>query len=160
MKKPHRLRGELKFEDVWPSTLYGPEGQVQVFNSPLEVPEGWHDNPKKVGDPKAKTILPFYEEALAAAESDIKEGIDEEVKEDATVAENKESETGAPADGQPEEGVQDAAQEVIALAPVDELDKEELVGRLNLVEELKGRWQPNWSKQRLYDLLADHLNAN
>lgn len=156
MKKPHRLRGELKFEDVWPSTLYGPEGQVQVFNSPLEVPEGWHDNPKKVGDPKAKTILPFYEEALAAAESDIKEGSDEEAKEVAPVAEDKEPE----ADEQSEEGVQDAEPEVIELAPVDELDKEELVGRLSSVEELKGRWQPNWSKQRLYDLLADHLNAN
>lgn len=50
----------------WPAVFYGPEGQNQIFNRPSEVPEGWHDDPAKVGDPDAVTIVPDLEEALAA----------------------------------------------------------------------------------------------
>ncbi len=53
---------------AWPAWFYGPEGQSQVFTSPLDVPKGWHDDPKKVGDPKAKTEIPGLDEALAGAD--------------------------------------------------------------------------------------------
>lgn len=42
----------------WPAWFYGEDGQAQIFNGPDEVPEGWHDNPAKVGDKDAVTHLP------------------------------------------------------------------------------------------------------
>ena len=50
----------------WPAVFYGPDGQDQVFESPDQVPEGWHDDPAKVGDPEAVTVVQGLEEMLAA----------------------------------------------------------------------------------------------
>ena len=73
----------------WPAVFYGPEGQNQIFNHPSEVPEGWHDNPAKVGDPDAVTEIIGLDEALAAegaGEEDEGEGEGEgEGEEDTTV---------------------------------------------------------------------------
>lgn len=55
----------------WPAWYYGPQGQSQIFNSPIEVPEGWHDTPAKFGEDgealeDAVTEIPGLEEALVA----------------------------------------------------------------------------------------------
>lgn len=57
----------------WPSWFYGPNHQAQVFASPIEVPEGWHDSPDKFDEdgqplPDAHTDIPGLDEALAASE--------------------------------------------------------------------------------------------
>jgi hypothetical protein len=53
---------------LWPAVWYGPDGQKAQFDSPLDVPEGWHDNPAKFDDPEAVSIVPGLEEANAASE--------------------------------------------------------------------------------------------
>lgn len=72
----------------YPAVFYGPDNAKVIVNGPLEVPEGWHDSPRKVGDPKARTTVPGLEEALAGGgespslvsdedEEEIKKGDDE-----------------------------------------------------------------------------------
>lgn len=74
-KKTDYARTSLDYNHQdWPAVFYGPDGQRQVFNGPLEVPEGWHDSPDKFGkDGKAlrgaETEIPGLEEALAAGGS-------------------------------------------------------------------------------------------
>lgn len=83
--------------NYWPAVFYGPDGQNQIFQRPTEVPEGWHDNPAKVGDPDAVTVIPGLDEALAGEGSEVEEdeeGDDEELEaipayEDITAAEIK-----------------------------------------------------------------------
>lgn len=65
---------------AWPAWFYGPDGQSAIFNGPLEVPEGWHDNPDKVGDSKAVTEIPGLDEAEAALQNQPSETDEEELK--------------------------------------------------------------------------------
>lgn len=58
---------------AWPAMFYGPDGQSAAFEGPLDVPEGWHDNPAKVGVKGAKTVIPGLEEAEAAQGNDTDE---------------------------------------------------------------------------------------
>lgn len=157
-----KLPNDPEYAKRWPSVWYGPDGQVQQFNSPLEVPEGWYSHPSKVGSGEEPEI-PFYDEAVAAAELDLT-GVEED---DNGNEEGQEGQEGSVVGGEerPEDSVnsdlsgaqgQDLSPE--KLAPVDDMTKEDIVGRLNSIVDLKGQWQPNWSKQRLYDVLLEHLD--
>lgn len=39
-------RPDHRQKDFWPSWRYSPDGEGQIFNSPVEVPHGWT---KKIG---------------------------------------------------------------------------------------------------------------
>lgn len=148
---------ELSYNDCWPSVYYGPDGQSQVFSNPLEVPEGWHDSPAKVGDPKAVTDIPFYDEAVAAANSttaneggDDEEQQDQEDEEgqDELVSEGDDEQSGEREDEQQEE------LQVETLPDLNDITKEEIAARLRS----KGaNFNPTWSKERLYGVLKDAL---
>lgn len=149
---------ELSYEDCWPSVFYGPNGQSQVFSSPLEVPEGWHDSPAKVGDPKAKTEIPFYDEAVAAANSTpANEGGDDEEQQDQENEEGQQDELVPEGDDEQSGEGEDEQQEelqVEALPDRNDITKEEIAARLRA----KGaNFNPTWSKERLYGVLKDAL---
>lgn len=133
----------------WPKWFYGPDGQGQIFTHPLDVPDGWHDNPKKVGDPKAVTVIPDYAEAVAAAEAELAQEVAVEPE-----AEEVEEETVAASD----EKVEAAVEEIEAdpLPPVDDILKSDIVDRLNAMKIVHN---PSWNKDRLYELLRDNLTG-
>lgn len=71
----------------WPMWFYGPDGQSQIFNGPLEVPDGWHDSPDKFGDDGkavrgAKTDIPGYDDAVAEEEAKAEAGAEADAEED------------------------------------------------------------------------------
>lgn len=146
---------ELSYEDCWPSIFYGPNGQSQVFSSPLEVPDGWHDSPAKVGDPKAKTEIPFYDEAVAAANSTpANEGDGDEKQQDEESEEGQDELIPEGDDEQPGEGEGEQQEEVQveALPALEDITKDEIAARLRA----KGaNFNPTWSKERLYGVLKD-----
>lgn len=115
----------------WPSWFYGPDNQSQIFNGPLEVPDGWHDSPDKFdedGKPKpgAKTEIPDYEEAVKEQEAK------------AAAAEEDD-------DSEPEDGEADESNDVKAFADID---------RSELREELDGmevEYEKGDRKAALYD---------
>lgn len=148
---------ELSYEDCWPSVFYGPKGQSQVFSSPLEVPDGWHDSPAKVGDAKAKTEIPFYDEAVAAANSTpANEGDGDEEQQDEEGEEGQDELEPEGDDEQPGEGEGEQQEEVQveALPALEDITKDEIAARLRA----KGaNFNPTWSKERLYGVLKDAL---
>lgn len=154
----------------WPATFYGPpahegeEPQSAVFEGPLEVPEGWHDHPRKVGDPKAKTEIPGYEEAVAAAEAGEDDGEDGEDGEQKLNADGVDpTEPGVKNTGEDDldkhiaEKADEKAAEAFQLPPVDKITKKEIIDRLNTIKP-KLSFNTNWNEQRLYDLLKDNLD--
>jgi len=151
------LNNDPEYAKRWPSVWYGPDGQSAEFNSPLEVPEGWHDHPSKVGDKNAKSDIPFYEEAVAASESELTGG-DEDEDEDHDPNEQEKLERG---DGTyvSDETQDTLSSDPVLLPPIDEMDKDVIIARLKGIGPLDGQWQPNWSKQRLYDLLLQSVQG-
>lgn len=118
----------------WPAWFYGPNGQSQIFNGPLEVPDGWHDSPDKFdADGKevkgAHTEIPDYEEAKAAAE-----------EEEARVA-----------DAEDEDGETDG------LPSYDRITVKTLKDRL---DERGSTYAANASKRDLYDQLQNEMEAD
>lgn len=57
----------------WPAWYYGPDGQSQIFQSEEEIPDGWEDHPKKVGDVRQRR------EPVPPQESPYKDKTDAEV---------------------------------------------------------------------------------
>lgn len=151
-RKPRRSNEE---KSHWPAWFYGPDGKGAIFNGPLEVPEGWHDSPDKVGNDKAKTVIPGYEEAVAQ----LKESGDEE-HEERLQAGQQEQQGDAPGneggdEGQGSQQGDEKEQEVAPLPPIDKIGKKDIIVRLN---RAKVNFNPTWSEQRLYDMLKDHLS--
>lgn len=145
----------------WPGCYYGPDDQVEIFNSPLEVPEGWHDHPSKVDDPKAKTVIPGYAEAVAAAETEQKDDADEEELEDAddeaaAPAETASAEADAGEDGATASEGAGAEAAELTLPPVDDMSKDDITCRLLA---MKLTFNVNWGKDRLYNLLKDNFGG-
>lgn len=148
-------------EQHWPAVFYGPDGQQEVFNGPLEVPEGWHDHPSKVGDDNAKTEIPGYEDAVAAANLDAEEG--EEEEEDTTGegegvgaehGQQGEKNTGA---GDRDVNIQAAAGENSFVLPEKgKMSKDDIT---KMLTARKVSFNKNWNEGRLYDLLKDTIGV-
>lgn len=149
------LDDDRSYDECWPSFYYGPEGQAQVFSNPLEVPEGWHDSPDKVGDPDAVTVIPFYDEAVAAANgSEAEEGEDDEDQSEEQGEETSDELISEGDDGQGEGDEEGQGEElqVEELPALDDITKDEIAARLRA----KGvNFNPTWNKERLYGVLKD-----
>ena len=164
MRNPHQtlltslcyIRRDDAFEygsgaDRWPAVFYGPDGASEVFGSPLEVPEGWHDHPSKVGDKSAKTEIPGYDEAVAAAERDA----------DAVAVGGTSVCEGDDLNGEGDDlndGVdlsEPADHKGYALPDIKDIAKDEIKKQL---QARKVQFNSNWNEQRLYDLLKDNLD--
>lgn len=155
----------------WPAVFYGPDGASETFNSPLEVPDGWHDHPSKVGDKNAKTVIPGYEEAVAAAERNAdamaagglspEHGgtpVDPEAEKKLNGDGVNPSEPGIRNSGENDRdrNIQETAKaKGYVLPDIKDIDKDEIKRQLTA---RKVQFNANWNEQRLYDLLKDNLD--
>lgn len=152
------IRRDDEFEygggaDRWPAVFYGPDGASEVFGSPLEVPEGWHDHPSKVGDNSAKTEIPGYDEAVVAAERDA----DAVTAGGTSVGEGGDDDLNG-GDDDLNGGVdlsEPADHKGYALPDIKDITKDEIKKQL---QARKVQFNSNWNAQRLYDLLKDNLD--
>lgn len=150
----------------WPAVFYGPADhdgeppQSATFNNPLEVPDGWHDHPAKVGDPKAKTEIPGYEEAVAAANESGDEDDGDEGEDDVNgdgVDPNEPGVRNSGADDLDRNIRETAERKGYVLPDIKDITKDEIIRRLETVKP-KLSFNKNWNEQRLYDLLKDNLD--
>lgn len=158
----------------WPAWYYGPDGQSEIFQDPLQVPDGWHDSPDKFGpDGKAlkdaKTEIPGLEEAVAAANEKAANMTEEEkAEEELGLSRDTAIEDASSVDGEKDgdNTVDDAVKSDLTgaegqdsspekIAPIDAMTKFDVIGRLNAK---RVSFNGNWSKERLYDLLKDNVD--
>lgn len=142
----------------WPAWFFGPGGASAVFEGPLEVPEGWHDDPNKVGVRGAKTEIPGYEEAVAAAEA-AAEPLKFEQPVAPLGAEGSEDEDGDEGDADSvDDSDDDDSDEAVGykLPPINKITKPEIIEQLTA---RKVTFNKSWNEQRLYDLLKDSLDS-
>lgn len=159
---------------AWPAWFYGPNGEAEIFNRPAEVPEGWHDSPAKVGDPKAVTVIPELDEALAGAETaDPVEGQhgQEDINAQGEGAQGSNdggegADQGGDASGEQqgeeadeeeadalESGSADDSEQPVSL---EAMTKAQIVQKLRVLEVAHN---PSWGRERLRDLLRDNVEA-
>jgi hypothetical protein len=146
--------------EKWPAVFYGPDGQQEVYNGPLEVPEGWHDHPAKVGDAKAKTEIPGYEEAVAA-QSDADE--DEDQDTDATGSQTNGDGVNPNEPGVHNTGAKDLDINIVKTAEAKGyvLPEQKDITKDEIIKQLKARkvqFNASWNETRLYGLLKDNLD--
>lgn len=156
----------------WPAVFYGPDGQEETFNGPLEVPDGWHDHPRKFKSGE-KTVIHGYDEAVAAAERNA----------DAMAAGGLAPEGGTPVaedddddklngdgvdpsepgqhnsgEGDRDRSIRETAEaKGYVLPDVKDITKDEIKKQL---QARKVQFNSNWNEQRLYDLLKDNLDKS
>lgn len=158
-------------KEHWPAVFYGPDGEQEVFNNPLEVPEGWHDHPRKFKTGE-KTKIHGYDEAVAAAERNAAAveagGLAPEggtpVSADDADDDNLNGDGVDPSEpGQHNTGASDrdvsiretAERKGYVLPDIKDITKDEIKKQL---QSRKVQFNSSWSEQRLYDLLKDNLD--
>lgn len=157
-------------KDHWPAVFYGPDGEQETFNNPLEVPEGWHDHPRKFKSGE-KTKIHGYDEAVAAAERNadavaagglaprggtpVGEGDDDD---DLNGDGVDPSEPGVhnSGEGDRDRSIRETAERKGYVLPnIKDITKDEIKKQL---QARKVQFNSNWNEQRLYDLLKDNLD--
>lgn len=136
----------------WPGWWYGPDGEAEIFNGPLEVPEGWHDHPRKHLSEGELSVIVGLEEALVARDEQALEQAERDKQKLEEAADDDGDATPSTDNDELDLTNQDVVEET--LLPVDDLSAEEIKARLQGREVA---FNASWSKQRLYDLLADNI---
>lgn len=137
----------------WPAVFYGPDGEAETFDGPLEVPSGWHDHPSKVGNKKAKTEIPGREEAEAAARDSGDDDDDDELgREGEDEEEDLENE---PEENSPANDLAPSSNDDV-LPDYDDITKDDIIDRLHKLDDIT--FNQSWDKLRLYTLLADKVS--
>ena len=169
------IRRDDEFEggdgkDHWPAVFYGPDGEQETFNGPLEVPDGWHDHPRKFKTGE-KTRIHGYEEAVAAAErnadAEAAGGLapehggtpvdpDEDDKLNGDGVDPSEPGIHNSGEGDRDVNIRETAERKGYVLPdIKDITKDEIKKQLSA---RKVQFNGNWNEQRLYDLLKDNLD--
>lgn len=151
-------------KEHWPAVFYGPDGEEETFNNALEVPDGWHDHPRKFKTGE-KTEIHGYDEAVAAAEAAgglAPEGgtpVDEDEDDDDLNGDGVDpKEPGIRNSGEGDRDVsirETAERKGYVLPDIKNITKDEIKKQLTA---RKVQFNSNWNEQRLYDLLKDNLD--
>lgn len=144
----------------WPSWRYGPGGQADIFQHAEQVPEGWVDHPNQLpakdrpkdwSNPRGgQPSFPSEDAGTVAADHTL--GGDENINRG--TPETNETDGGGTTGGELGQTVDNT--NIFSLPPVEEATKPWIISQLNTRKIVHN---PNWRKEKLYDLLRDAVGV-